>query len=49
MADEIFQNKHRTKEQRPDSFAEEQAKHARETIDRYLFKGEHLVPVLQGI
>jgi hypothetical protein len=46
--DEIFQQRHRVKERRPDSFAEEQARWARETLDKYLFSGENLVQVLQG-
>ena len=46
VQDEIFQQKYR--EARPDSFAEEQARWARETIDKFLFTGENLVQVLQG-
>jgi len=48
IQDEIFQQRHRAREARPDSFAEEQARWARETIDKYLFTGENLVQVLQG-
>jgi len=45
---EIFQQKYRAGDARPDSFAEEQARWARETIDKYLFMGENLIQVLQG-
>jgi len=45
---EIFQQRYRTRDGRPDSFAEEQARWARETIDKYLFIGENLVQVLQA-
>ena len=48
IQDEIFQQKYRTRQARPDSFAEEQARWARETMDQYLFTGEKLVQVLQG-
>jgi hypothetical protein len=46
--DEIFQQKYRAKDLRPDSFAEEQSRFARSTIDKYLYRGENLVEVLQG-
>jgi hypothetical protein len=48
IQDEIFQQKYRTRQARPDSFAEEQARWARETMDQYLFTGEKLVQALQG-
>jgi len=48
VQDEIFQQRYRARDGRPDSFAEEQARWARETIDKYLFTGENLVQVLQG-
>jgi hypothetical protein len=48
MEDEIFQQKIRVKERRQESFAEEQARRARETIDVYLSMGEQAVQVMQG-
>jgi hypothetical protein len=48
LKDEIFQQKYRAKDLRPDSFAEEQSRFARSTIDKYLYRGENLVEVLQG-
>jgi hypothetical protein len=46
--DEIYQQKYRTRQARPDSFAEEQARWARETMEKYLFTGEKPVQVVQG-
>lgn len=46
--DEIFLERHRIKEQRPDSFAEQQAKYARETAEHLNSLGENLFQVLQG-
>ncbi|KAF9015250.1 hypothetical protein BDQ17DRAFT_1340740 [Cyathus striatus] len=46
--DEIFLQKHRIKEQRPDSFAEQQAKLARQTAEHLNSLGEDLFPVLQA-
>lgn len=48
IQDEIFQQRYRAKDKRPDSFAEEQARWARITIDKYLFGGESLLQVVQG-
>lgn len=45
--DEIFLERHRLKEPRPDSFAEQQAKFARETVDRLNTLGEDLFQVFQ--
>lgn len=46
--DEIFPQRHRIKEQRVDSFAEQQAKYARETAEHLNSLGEDLFQVLQG-
>ncbi|KAF9460797.1 hypothetical protein BDZ94DRAFT_1265146 [Collybia nuda] len=46
--DEIFLERHRIKEQRPDSFAEQQAKYARETAEHLNSLGENLFQVLQA-
>ena len=46
--DEIFLLRHRIKEQRPDSFAEQQAQHGRETAEHLNSIGEDLFQVLQG-
>ncbi|KAJ7706078.1 hypothetical protein B0H17DRAFT_1035536 [Mycena rosella] len=46
--DEIFSERHRLREGRPDSFAEQQAKYARDTADRWESIGERLFEVLQG-
>lgn len=46
--DEIFLERYRIKEQRPDSFAEQQAKLARETVDRLNILGEELFQVFQA-
>ena len=46
--DEIFTQKYRVKEGRPDSFAEHQAKLAKETADILEVLGESFVQVLQG-
>ncbi|KAF5313234.1 hypothetical protein D9619_003267 [Psilocybe cf. subviscida] len=46
--DEIFLEKYRVKEQRPDSFAEQHAKLARETAERHNSLGENLFQVLQA-
>ncbi|KIL70734.1 hypothetical protein M378DRAFT_194984 [Amanita muscaria Koide BX008] len=46
--DELFLERRRLKEQRPDSFAEQQAKYAKETIDRLNALGKDLFPVLQA-
>lgn len=40
--------RHRIKEQRPDSFAEQQAQYGRETAERLNSLGEDLFQVLQG-
>jgi hypothetical protein len=48
LKDEIFLLRHRIKEQRPDSFAEQQAQYARETAERLNALGEDLFQVLQG-
>lgn len=48
MLDEIFSQKHRIKEERPDSFAEEQARYAKETADHLEALGEDLFQALQG-
>jgi len=48
MEDEIFLQRHRIKEQRPDSFAEIQAQFARETAQYLNSLGEDLFQVLQG-
>ncbi len=46
--DEIFLERYRLKEKRPDSFAEIHAKLAKEFVDRFNAIGEHLFQVLQG-
>lgn len=46
--DEIFLERLRVKEQRPDSFAEQQAKFARETAEHMNTLGENLFQVLQA-
>ncbi|KAF8168005.1 hypothetical protein B0H34DRAFT_683893 [Crassisporium funariophilum] len=46
--DEIFLERYRIKEQRPDSFAEQQAKLARESAERLNTLGEDLFQVLQA-
>jgi hypothetical protein len=46
--DEIFLQRHRIKEQRPDSFAELQAKFGREAVEHQNSMGEDLFQVLQG-
>ncbi|KXN89934.1 hypothetical protein AN958_04938 [Leucoagaricus sp. SymC.cos] len=46
--DEIFLERYRIKEQRPDSFAEQQAKLARTTVDRLNVLGEELFQVFQA-
>jgi hypothetical protein len=48
VLDEIFLERHRIKEQRPDSFAEQHAKLAKETAERLNTLGEDLFQVLQG-
>jgi hypothetical protein len=48
LEDEIFQQKLQVKEKRPESFAEEQARRARETIDKYVSLGEQPVQIMQG-
>lgn len=48
LTDEIFLERLRAKEQRPDSFAEQQAKLARETAEKLNSLGEDLFQVLQG-
>jgi len=48
LEDEIFQQKLRVKEKRPESFAEEQARRARETMDKYVSLGEQPVQIMQG-
>lgn len=47
-SDEIFLERLRAKEQRPDSFAEQQAKLARETAEKLNSLGEDLFQVLQA-
>lgn len=47
-ADEIFQAKIRLRENRPDSFAEQQAKLAQQTADHLESVGECMFQVLQG-
>ncbi|KAF8898638.1 hypothetical protein BD779DRAFT_1607387 [Infundibulicybe gibba] len=46
--DEIFSQRQRMKEHRPDSFAEQQAKYAKETADHLNSIGEDLFQVLQA-
>ncbi|TFK77005.1 hypothetical protein BDN72DRAFT_754042 [Pluteus cervinus] len=46
--DEIFSLKHRIKEERPDSFAEQQARYAKETAEQMNFLGQDLFQVLQA-
>lgn len=46
--DEIFLERYRLKDERPDSFAESQVKLAKESIDRFNALGENLFEVLQG-
>ncbi|KAJ6519924.1 hypothetical protein C8R45DRAFT_953273 [Mycena sanguinolenta] len=46
--DEIFSARHRLKEARPDSFAEQQAKYARETADHLESIGDRLFELLQA-
>lgn len=41
--------RHRTKEDRPDSFAEQQAQLARDSAERMKFLGQDLLQVLQGV
>jgi len=48
VEDEIFQQRIRVKERRPESFAEEQARRARETMDVYISMGEQPIQVMQG-
>ncbi|KAJ7631110.1 hypothetical protein FB45DRAFT_990906 [Roridomyces roridus] len=47
-ADEIFTSRNRAKETRPDSFAEEQAKYARDTADILESLGDRLFETLQA-
>jgi hypothetical protein len=47
--DEIFQARSRQKENRPDSFAEEQARYAKEEADRLEVLGEDLFQTIQGL
>ncbi|KIY47059.1 hypothetical protein FISHEDRAFT_30407, partial [Fistulina hepatica ATCC 64428] len=47
-ADEIFLQRQRLKEMRPDSFAEEQVRLARDTAHTFEFTGQHLFEVLQA-
>jgi hypothetical protein len=49
MIDVLFTSKARAKEHRPDSFAEQQANHAKHAIDIQTSLGERLVENLQGI
>ncbi|KAK0456553.1 hypothetical protein EV421DRAFT_1895773 [Armillaria borealis] len=46
--DEIFSERYRSKEERPDSFAEQQVKLARDTAQRLEFLGQDLLQVLQA-
>lgn len=46
--DELFLEKHRLNERRADSFAEQQARHAKETIENFQTIGESLLPCVQG-
>ncbi|KAJ6610095.1 hypothetical protein B0H10DRAFT_2166192 [Mycena sp. CBHHK59/15] len=46
--DEIFSQRHRIREDRPDSFAEQQAKFARDTADHLESLGDRLFEVLQA-
>ncbi|KAJ7492527.1 hypothetical protein FB451DRAFT_1218642 [Mycena latifolia] len=46
--DEIFSERHRLREGRPDSFAEEQAKYARDTANNLESIGDRLFEVLQA-
>ncbi|KAJ7619127.1 hypothetical protein DFH06DRAFT_1235416 [Mycena polygramma] len=46
--DEIFSARHRLREGRPDSFAEEQAKYARETADQLESVGDRLFELTQA-
>lgn len=48
QADEIFQARNRVRENRPDSFAEEQAKYAKEEADKLEVLGEDLFQMLQA-
>ncbi|KII93554.1 hypothetical protein PLICRDRAFT_35780 [Plicaturopsis crispa FD-325 SS-3] len=47
-SDEIFLNKHRVRDSRPDTFAETQARCAKETFDRYHYLGDSLLSCLQA-
>ncbi|KAJ6604750.1 hypothetical protein DFH09DRAFT_1123717 [Mycena vulgaris] len=47
-ADEIFSQRHRIREERPDSFAEQQAKYARDTVAQCESVGERLFELLQA-
>ncbi|KAJ7181763.1 hypothetical protein C8R43DRAFT_970368 [Mycena crocata] len=46
--DEIFSERHRIREGRPDSFAEEQAKLAQKTADHFVSLGDRLFETLQA-
>jgi hypothetical protein len=46
--DEIFPERYRLEEERPDSFAEIHAKLTKEFVDRFNAIGERLFQVLQG-
>lgn len=46
--DEIFHARHRIREGRPDSFAEQQAKYARDTADQCESVGDRLFEIIQG-
>ncbi|KAF7310989.1 Eukaryotic translation initiation factor 3 subunit H [Mycena chlorophos] len=46
--DEIFTHRQRLREGRPDSFAEQQAKYARDTADEIEAVGDRLLEVMQG-
>jgi hypothetical protein len=48
ISDEIFNQKHRARERRPDSFAEQQAKLAKSGIEEYQNMGMSLLQCLQG-
>jgi hypothetical protein len=48
MKDEIFRQRHKANDGHPESFAEEHARRARETIDILVSLGEHSLQVMQG-
>jgi hypothetical protein len=49
LEEEIFTKRHRVKEDRPDTFAEQQAKFAKEAANELEYLGMDLVQVLQSV